>query len=166
MGVLLEYRNPKAISLPFSLLESYKYDEFCSLFNVEKKQRCNTKSMVLFNSFSDDKILGLPKLKALAKDKSNVTQNINGVFHRIENTVGKEENASYQHFFFSHNVFKRLFPPVRQKSSLCDKGLNAAEILRFETSNMWQVPRVSEKTWQVVAIKHASRVINLPSCQL
>ena len=26
-------------------------------------------------------------------------------------------------FFFSHNVFKRFFPPRRQKSSLCGKGL-------------------------------------------
>ena len=26
-------------------------------------------------------------------------------------------------FFFSHNVFKRLFPPVRQKSSLCGNGI-------------------------------------------
>ena len=26
-------------------------------------------------------------------------------------------------FFFSHNVFKRLFPPVRQKSSLCGNSL-------------------------------------------
>ena len=26
-------------------------------------------------------------------------------------------------FFFSHNVFKRLFPPVRQKSSLCGNRL-------------------------------------------
>ena len=27
-------------------------------------------------------------------------------------------------FFFSYNVFKRIFPPVRQKSSLCGNGLN------------------------------------------
>ena len=26
-------------------------------------------------------------------------------------------------FFFSHNVLKRLFPPVRRKSSLCGNGL-------------------------------------------
>ena len=26
-------------------------------------------------------------------------------------------------FFFSHDVFKRLFPPVRQKLSLCGKEL-------------------------------------------
>ena len=59
-------------------------------------------------------ILGLPKLKAFA-DKSDVTQNIKVVFHRIENSVGKEEKAGYRKiFFFSHNVFKRLFSPVRQ----------------------------------------------------
>ena len=28
-------------------------------------------------------------------------------------------------FFFSHNVFKRLFPPVHQKSSFCGKELKA-----------------------------------------
>ena len=42
MGVLLEYRKPKTNILPFSLLESCKYDEFCSLFNATKKQRCDT----------------------------------------------------------------------------------------------------------------------------
>ena len=41
-GVLVEYRNPKTNILPFSLLQSFKYDEFCSLFNVGKKQRCDT----------------------------------------------------------------------------------------------------------------------------
>ena len=41
MGVLLEYRNPKTNILPFSLLQSCKYDEFCSLFNAAKKQRCD-----------------------------------------------------------------------------------------------------------------------------
>ena len=44
MGVLLEYRNPKTNILPFSLLESCKYDEFHSLFNVAKKHRCDTKN--------------------------------------------------------------------------------------------------------------------------
>ena len=40
--------------------------------------------------------------------------------HWIEKIVGKEENAGC---FFSHNVFKSLFPPVRQTSPLCGKGL-------------------------------------------
>ena len=63
-------------------------------------------------------------MKAFTDNKLNVTQNIRVVLHRIENIVGKEENAGYQHFLFSHNVFfKRRFPPVHQKSSLCRKGL-------------------------------------------
>ena len=41
------------------------------------------------NSLPDEKILGLPKLRAFADDKSNVTQNVKVVFHRIENIVGK-----------------------------------------------------------------------------
>ena len=48
-----------------------------------------------FNPLLDDKISSLPKLKAFADDKLNVThtRNIRVVFHRIENIVGKEENA-------------------------------------------------------------------------
>ena len=42
MGILLEYRNLKTNILPLSLLQSCKYDDFCSLFNVAKKQRCDT----------------------------------------------------------------------------------------------------------------------------
>ena len=49
------------------------------------------------------------------------------VFHRIENIVRKEENSGYQHFFLSHNVFTRLFPPVHQKSSLCGNGLKSKD---------------------------------------
>ena len=53
---------------------------------------------MVFISLPDDKILGLPKLKAFLEDNSNVTQNIRVVFHKIENIVGKAENAAYQHF--------------------------------------------------------------------
>ena len=35
------------------------------------------------NLLANDKISGLPKLKALADDKSNITQNIKIVFHRL-----------------------------------------------------------------------------------
>ena len=43
------------------------------------------------------------------------------VFDRVENIVGKGENAG---FSFSHNVFKRLLSPTRQNVSLCGNGLN------------------------------------------
>ena len=59
-----------------------------------------------FNPLPDDKILGLPKLKAFADDKSNVTQRIKVLFHEIENILGKEENAGYQHLL----IFPQRFP--------------------------------------------------------
>ena len=64
---------------------------------------------LIFNPLPDDKILGLSKLKAIAEDKLNVTQDIIVVFSRIENIVEKEENAGYQHFL--------LFPQCFQKAS-------------------------------------------------
>ena len=63
------------------------------------KKEINKKSIMdphVLTPLPDNKILGLPKLKASVDEKSNVTQNIKGVFHRIENIVGKEENAGYQ----------------------------------------------------------------------
>ena len=48
MGVRLKYRNSKTNILPFSLLQSCKYDDFCSLFNVWKKQRCDTSRVLGF----------------------------------------------------------------------------------------------------------------------
>ena len=59
------------------------------------------------NPLPDDKILRLLKLKAFADDKSNVTQNIKVVFHRIENIV--EENAGYQHFLLFPHCFPKAF---------------------------------------------------------
>ena len=57
----------------------------------------------------DDKILGLPKLEVFADNKLNVTQKVKAVFHRIENTVGKEENAGYQHFLLFPQCFQKAF---------------------------------------------------------
>ena len=63
----------------------------------------------LVNPLSDDNILTLSKLKAFADDKVNVAQNIEVVFHRIENIVGKEEKAGYQHFLLFPQCFQKAF---------------------------------------------------------
>ena len=70
-------------------------------------------------SLPDDKILGLPKFKACADDKLNVTYNIKVVFRRIENIVGKEENVSYQHFLLFPQCFQNTFFLQRVKSRNC-----------------------------------------------
>ena len=66
--------------------------------------------VLVINPLPDDKILGLPKLKAFADEKLNVTQDMKVVFHRIENIVGKEENAGYQHFLLFSRCFQKAFP--------------------------------------------------------
>ena len=44
-------------------------------------------------------------------------------FDRVENIVGKGENAGHQHFLFSDNVFKGLLTQGRYKAGLCCKEL-------------------------------------------
>ena len=51
----------------------------------------------------------MTKLKAFADDKINVAQMMISVFDRIENIMGKGENAGYQHFL--------IFPQCFQKAS-------------------------------------------------
>ena len=51
------------------------------------------------NSLSHNKIFDLSKLKAFADDKINVIQTLKSALIRVENIVGKGENAVYQHFF-------------------------------------------------------------------
>ena len=58
----------------------------------------------------NDNILDLSKFKAFANDKLKVIQMAKFVLGKIENIVGKEENAGYQHFL--------LFPQCFQKALL------------------------------------------------
>ena len=51
----------------------------------------------------------MTKLKAFADDKLYVAKVMIYLFDRVENTVGKGENAGYQHFL--------LFPQCFQKPS-------------------------------------------------
>ena len=66
----------------------------------------------LLNSLSHNKILDQSSLKDFADDKINVTYRYvtNFVMGRVENIVGKGENAGYQHFL--------LFPQCFRKASL------------------------------------------------
>ena len=45
-------------------------------------------------------------MKASADDKINVTEKLKFDLERVENIMGKGENAGYQHFHLFHNVFK------------------------------------------------------------
>ena len=63
---------------------------------------------IYVNSLPNNKILDLTKLKAYADDKINLAQMMISVFDdRVENIVGKGENAGYQHFHLFSQCFQK-----------------------------------------------------------
>ena len=64
--------------------------------------------IVLFGKGLNDMILHKSKMKDFADDKMNVTQKLNFVLGRVENIVGKGENAGYQHFLLFPQCFQKL----------------------------------------------------------
>ena len=68
----------------------------------------------MFNSLPLKKVLDWSKFKAFADDKINVTKKLNFDLGRVENIVGKGENANYQHLSFFHNIFKRLYENTKK----------------------------------------------------
>ena len=58
-------------------------------------------------SLTNNKILDVIKLKALADDKINVAQTMISVFDRVENIVLKGEIAGYQHFLLFQKCFQK-----------------------------------------------------------
>ena len=78
----------------------------------------------MFNSLPNDKILDLTKFKALADDKSNVAKIIISLIDRVENIVGKGENAGYQHFLLFPQYFQIAFSSGSLKVGLYGIGLN------------------------------------------
>ena len=61
---------------------------------------------MLLNSLPNDKFLDWSKLKAFADDKINESQKLKFAFGRVENIVGKGENAGYQHFLLFPQSFQ------------------------------------------------------------
>ena len=67
----------------------------------------STRMSLNHNSLPNNEISDLSKLNAFANDKSNVTQNLKFVLGRVENIVGKGENAGYQHFLLFLQCFQK-----------------------------------------------------------
>ena len=68
--------------------------------NVTKK----LKILFVKTLWEKEKML-VTKLKALTDDRINVTEKVKFALGRVENNLGKGENACYQYFL----IFKRLF---------------------------------------------------------
>ena len=61
------------------------------------------------NSLPNNKIPDWSKLKAFADDNLNVVKMTISLFDRLEKTVGKGENAGYQHFLLFPVFFKAFY---------------------------------------------------------
>ena len=74
-------------------------------------RKCSSMVMheVIINPFLNHKILDWSKLKALTDDKVHVTQKLKFVSNRVENIVGKVENAGYEHFLLFTQCFQKGF---------------------------------------------------------
>ena len=79
------------------------------------------------------KILDVTKLKAFADDKLNVVKMMISFFLRVENAVGKGENAGYQHFI----LFPQCFPKPSSLESL-KSGFCGKELKLFQFGIVWK----------------------------
>ena len=80
--------------------------------NMFGKEKCLLQKYVLtflivFNSLPNGKILDWSKLKTFADDKTNVKKKFKLCLGRVENIVGKGENAGYQHFLLFLQCFQK-----------------------------------------------------------
>ena len=78
---------------------------------------------IWFIPLPNDKILDRSKMKDLAENKIYMTQKLNFVLGRLENIVGKGENAGHQHFLLFPQCFQMLCFSGSFKSELCGKEL-------------------------------------------
>ena len=60
----------------------------------------------MINSLPNGKFLGYSKFKGSADEKINATQKLNVLGGRVENIVGKGENAGYHHFLLFRQCFQ------------------------------------------------------------
>ena len=85
--------------------------------------------LVTCNSLPNNKILDCSKLKAFADDNIRVLKIIIFVFERVENNVGKGENAGHQHFLLFPRDFQITFYSGSLKVGIVWCRVKAAKIL-------------------------------------
>ena len=68
-----------------------------------------------FNPLPGDKNLDWSKLKAIADNNLNVAKMIISLYDRVENIMGKGENAGYQHFLLLPQCFQKASFPEASK---------------------------------------------------
>ena len=94
-----KWYNEKTLFVKKKMLITSSTSPFPSVFR--------TMSSMLLISLPNSKSLDWSKLKAFADDKINLNKKLELVLGRVENIVGKGENAGYQHFLLFQQCFQK-----------------------------------------------------------
>ena len=78
-----------------------------NVYHQGKKPRLPHTLVKVLIPLPNDKIFYVTKLKAFADDKLNFVKMTISLSDRVENTVGKGENAGYQHFLLFPQCFTK-----------------------------------------------------------
>ena len=89
--------------------------------------------MIPFNSLPNDKILDWSISKGYADDKKILNQKLNFDMEKVENIVGKGENAGCQHFLLFPQCFQKASFSGSLKLGLCSKELKP--FITFQPKN-------------------------------
>ena len=82
--------------------------------------------------FPSEKKLNWFKFKGFADDKLILVQMVSFVFDRIENILGKGENAGIQHFLLFPKCFQKASSPgLYQNTGLFGKGMTFYQKMNF-----------------------------------
>ena len=76
------------------------------------------------NPLPNDKVLDWSKLKVLADDKITVTEKLKFALGRVENIVGKGENAGYKYFLLFLHCFQKVSFPGLLKVGIVRESVN------------------------------------------
>ena len=83
---------------------------------------------IQFNCLTNDKFLDLSELKAFTDEETNVREKLKYLLGSMENIVGKEENAGYQHFLLLPQFSKGLFLNAVKSWNCVIKGYNLQNV--------------------------------------
>ena len=80
--------------------------------NTKKHRNSKYTQGIILTIYQTTKSLDLSEFTAFAGDKFNVTKIVISVFDRVENIVGKGDNAGYQHCLLFPQCFQKASSPV------------------------------------------------------
>ena len=119
---------PTMFSLSLRILKTWNclrnFSHTLLTLNNPKEEGYSHIVFYCINSLPNNKFSDKSSLKAFADDKLTVAKKSTFALGRVENIVGKEENAVYQHFLLFPQCFQKASPRGSLKVTIVWKRVN------------------------------------------